>query len=803
MKNIVLYILFLFPILVFGQQHNKVEIRGKVLTADGQKAYGINITLVEQGIKTATDRDGHYSFITQKQGEITLKFTSVGIQTQYIIVESEGKRVDVPDFYLSENNSKIRAIIVNGKANQEFNRTSSTFVAKMPLSNIENPQTYTVIPKELIQSQVVTNLDDALKNASGIEKIWSSTGRPNDGAAYFSLRGFATQASMVNGISSVSNAGIDPANIETIEVIKGPSGTLYGGAPINFGGLINIVTKKPIDTIGGKIDYTAGSYNQHRITADVYGPLTPNNKLLGRINAAYAHQGTFQDAGFSKSFFLAPSLQYNATERLQVNFEAELFNREGTNPLMIFLNRSRPLYARNPKELAFDYRRSYTNDDVVTKTPTTNLRTTVNYQLSSAWNSSTSINYNQRKSDGYYQYVMYLEDDNDEIISRFAANQYSVGKVFNAQQNFSGDFYLGNLRNRTVIGFDFLNQTIENHDSPYLVVDKINTAIDDPAYDHFNLGLIAQKINQSNEDETNNKSRNQVLGAYVSNVLDITSRFHILLALRLDHFNNRGTINYNLDQITGDFTQTALSPKAGVVYELLKDKVSIFANYQNGFKNIAPVKQPFDDISGNFKPQRANQFEGGIKANLLQNHLQFTASYYDINVTNTTRGESIVRNDTTYNITVQDGSRFSRGLEFDVTANPIEGLQLIASYSYNESEMVKAAERVNGRRPVEAGPRHLANAWATYTVPKGILRGLGIGAGVNYASENVTTNDALTGIFTLPSYTLINASVFYRYKKYGIAVKGNNLSDATYFRGWTTVEPQMGRNWLGSITYSF
>lgn len=350
MKQALLNLLFIIPILLNGQT-KQAHVSGLVLSADGKAVAGITVKLDPTHVSTSTDDQGRFSFAMLANGDYTLSISAVGIQAQQRSISVAGQRLELSPFYLTENQSRLREIVVNAKQGQDFNRQSSNYVAKMPLKNLENPQAYTVITKELMQSQVVVNFDDALKNTSGLDKLWSSTGRPGDGAAYFSLRGFATQASMVNGIASISNAGIDPANIETIEVIKGPSGSLYGGAPVNFGGLINVVTKKPIDTLGGNISYTGGSYAQHRVAADVYGALTNDKKLLGRFNAAYAHKGTFQDVGFSKSIFIAPSLQYKPNERLDVLLEAEMFDSEATNPLMIFLNRGRQLFARTPGEL--------------------------------------------------------------------------------------------------------------------------------------------------------------------------------------------------------------------------------------------------------------------------------------------------------------------------------------------------------------------------------------------------------------------------------------------------------------------
>ncbi len=99
-----------------------------------------------------------------------------------------------------------------------------------------------------MKEQVISTFDDAMRNAPGVAKLWTSTGRPGDGAGFFAMRGFAVQPSMINGIAGLTNGSIDPANIEHIETIKGPSGTLFGSSLISFGGLINIVTKNRMST---------------------------------------------------------------------------------------------------------------------------------------------------------------------------------------------------------------------------------------------------------------------------------------------------------------------------------------------------------------------------------------------------------------------------------------------------------------------------------------------------------------------------------------------------------------------------
>ncbi len=123
---------------------------------------------------------------------------------------------------------------------------------------------------------------------------------------------------MINGLPGLTNGSLDPSNIDHIEVIKGPSSTLFGSSLISYGGLINTVTKKPYQTFGGEVSYQAGSYGLNRITADLNTPLNKEgeNEVLFRVNTAYHSENSFQDAGFRKSFFIAPTLSFKASDRL-------------------------------------------------------------------------------------------------------------------------------------------------------------------------------------------------------------------------------------------------------------------------------------------------------------------------------------------------------------------------------------------------------------------------------------------------------------------------------------------------------
>lgn len=792
--------------LIILAQNGTGSIKGTVKTRDGKPAEFVNVT-IEGGKSAQVDTKGKYLLKDLKSGSYTLIATYVGLGEQKReIVVKEGEN-QIQDFIISENNQQLEEVVINGGRTNKFSVKKTTTSAKIPLGNLENPQIYTTIPKTLLTEQMVTEFSLSLKNSPGVYKLQNNRGINSDGASFYAMRGFRTEAAFVDGVPSQTNGEIEPANIERVELIKGPSGTLFGGAVVSFGGLINIVTKKPLDTLGGEVNYTTGSYGLNRLSADVYGPVNNEKKLFFRINTAYQNQNSFQDAGFKRSFFVAPTLEYRSSERLNISLTAGFYSLEGTSPATIFLNRARPYIATTPSELNFDWKRSFTSNDLVMKNPTVNIKGQINYKLSDNWNSQTIYSANSRRSNGFYLYSFLRGTTSDEMLERNVSLQNTVNTATDLQQNFIGDFKVLGLRNRMIVGLDYLNQTINNDNSPYIVFDNVSGLNpNDTNYTKISKTAVESRLATSTAAQTKSNTKSNIYSVYASDVLNITDRLMGMLSLRVDRFENRGTMNQATNSLVANskYMQTAVSPKFGVVYQILPDRISLFGNYMNGFSNVQPVTQPEgSNVSGTLKPQHANQYEGGVKTDLFQGKLSFTASYYDISVSNITRTEEVNVGGTNYVVTVQNGTQKSKGVELELIANPFPGLNIITGYSYNDSKLTKSTTALEGRRPASAGPATLVNSWVSYTFNKGNIKGLGIGTGVNYIGKHLTGNSVTTGVFTLPSYTLVTATIFYDKPRYRIGLKVDNLTDELYFTGQGTLTAQPPRTVVAGLTIKF
>ncbi|WP_288790166.1 TonB-dependent receptor [uncultured Elizabethkingia sp.] len=802
-KTFVLYlILTTLPFMVFAQKEERIH--GKILFSKQEPVKNAVLRILNTSYQAKTNNSGDFYLDHIPPGEYTMQIVlnDIEILQEKIVIEKDTS--EIPIIYATVHNDELEGVTVYAYNRNKFLDRDSTSISKMPLKNLENPQAYTSINHQILKEQLTVDVSEAIKNVPGMVKMQGSPGRGSgDGSFYYSLRGFPTKISMVDGVPATTNGEIDPSDIERIEVIKGPSGTLYGGAVTSFGGLINLVTKKPKDYFGGEVSYMLGSYNLNRVTADVYGPVTDSRKTLFRLNAAYQYQNGFRDSEFRKSFFVAPTISYQVNDRLQFNLGAQIYNYEGTNTPVIFLSRTRQFFARTPQQLGFDWSRTYSNNDMTLKAPSINVKAEINYKISDKWTSQTLISRNFRKTEGLYQYQFIRGNKSDALLERNVQQQNSEAASTSIQQNFNGEFHIGNVKNKVLIGLDYLNQTLRNNHSPIVKYDTINGQDLTNDYGFISRDLVTARIQKSKDKMIRNYTSNNIYGAYVSDAIYLTDRWITLLSLRVDHFSSRGQLNLNNNVRSGEFTQTAWSPKVGMVYQLLKNRLSAYANYMNGFSNVAPVSQELPEYSGNFKPQQANQWEVGFKANLWRKRVNFTAGYYNILVDNMTRGIEVTKNGKSYNITIQDGTQRSKGVEFELISNPIPGLSVMAGYTYNDSRFVKADATVEGRRPGSAGPAHVINSWVSYILPIKGLEGLGVGFGINRVGEQISENKTTTGQFRFPAYTLINASISLEKERYRVGFKMNNIGNAEYFSGQGVIVAQMPRNFVAEISLKF
>ncbi|MDO7744105.1 MAG: carboxypeptidase-like regulatory domain-containing protein, partial [Pedobacter sp.] len=254
------FILFFLPNAI-AQKNG--DVSGLISSSDAKGAANITVQLNGTSMVTVSDKNGAYHFDNVRYGKYLLRIKCIGIQTEEKSIVLNSKKLIV-NFTLKEDHQQLLEVQVNSGLINKYANKESESVARLPLPNLENPQVYSVISKELLQEQGATDFKVAFKNVTGV----IATAAPN-GAFYIRTRGFYTGINLRNGLAVQQFTGMDLINVEKIEVLKGPSGTLFGSSLVSYGGLVNKVTKKPLDTFKGAVNYSIGSWNLNRLTADI------------------------------------------------------------------------------------------------------------------------------------------------------------------------------------------------------------------------------------------------------------------------------------------------------------------------------------------------------------------------------------------------------------------------------------------------------------------------------------------------------------------------------------------------------
>lgn len=761
----------LITIFLYAEEGREI-ITGKVSTSDGQPASGVTVHVKGTHKSVQTNDKGEFILRNMEEGRYELEVSLTGYETTTTAVSATQNRSTDVSILLSISNKQLQEVVVTAAGTRLTNKESD-YIARMPLKNLENPQVYTVIPKELLKEQNVISINSALTNATGAAPI----NYPAGGFAIVS-RGFPTGINARNGMETAAQrSSVDIGNVERIEIIKGPSGTLFGANISSFGGVVNLVTKRPFESFRAEAGYSFGSYSLNRFTADINAPLNKEKTALFRINTVLNRQNSFLSYGNTNSSLIAPSLSYQVNDRLTLTADMEFYH----------VSQTRPTYTRvtpasgitSPEQLALPYTKALYMDDATGTTYAPKYFLEAKYRMSSAWTSTTLFSFvSETVKQSYQYYPTYLSP------TTAARNILVYGPIFNnytnLQQNFNGTVVTGPVKHTILIGasYRFYSGQFTYNGSGNKFVDTINvtgnfTALSKAKIDQFLLTYGAITAYPLADQQT--------YSAYATDVVKLADRLSVMLSLRADRFEYKGVSS------TDAFKQTSLAPKLGLVYQLVKDQVSVFGNYMSGFQNNAPVNQPNGTVLV-VTPIYANQSEGGIKIEAFRKKLNLTASYYYIKIDNALRTDA-----TGYSI--QDAGQVSKGIETEIVANPIPGLNLIAGYAYNDNKIVKATDKTTEGNKSASAPANIANFWLSYKFQETVLKDLGLGFGANYFSKSYLTT---ANNYWIPESTLLKATIFYDQPKWRLGLVLNNIAGR---KNWDlNGAPQPLRNFIGNLT---
>ncbi|MDF5720547.1 MAG: TonB-dependent siderophore receptor [Rhizonema sp. PD37] len=648
-----------------------------------------------------------------------------------------------PSKPLASGDDAIELVVRGEQDNYRVTDGSTATRTDTPLRDI--PQSIQVIPHEVLRDQQATSIQDVLRNVSGASLASLPVFQVNNVA----IRGFASSNYLRDGLLD-ANGGIsaDLANIERVEVLKGPASVLFGlGSP---GATINLITKKPLRDPFYQVDATVGNYSNYRGAIDLSGPLNDAKTALYRLNAVYQYSGSFIDFLDNKNYSIAPVVSLMIGKRTKLTLEAEYRDAREDGAYLGLPAQGTVLPNPNGK---IPINRNTGEPNYYVESKVFSLAYDLEHKFSDNWSLRNAF---QFSSNGFTS-LRYASDDllaDLRTLDRNYFTEYSTQYSYNLTTNLIGKFSTGSVQHQLLFGVD-----LTRNDNPIYRSNNGTPAL----LDIFNpvYGLPPRvPLNQINRFSSLTDS----LGVYIQDQVNIGESLKLLLGGRFDLFTQT---NGNLGDHTSDSQGgDAFSPRVGIVYQPSKT-ISLYGSYSRSF---TPNSGRAADNSL-FDPERGRQYEVGVKADLSQS-LSATLAYYDI-----VRDNVLTTDPNNPQYSIQTGEQRSRGIELNIAGQILPGWNIYAGYAYTDARITRDNTYRPGNR-LYITPENGVNLWTTYEFQRGNLKGFGVGLGLFYVGER---EGDLQNDFQLPDYFRTDAALYYKRGRLRAQLNFRNLFNINYF----------------------
>ncbi|BAQ65418.1 TonB-dependent siderophore receptor [Geminocystis sp. NIES-3709] len=643
-------------------------------------------------------------------------------------------------------------IIATGEAPQENNYfvPNASTATRTDTAILDTPQSIQVVPQEVLRDQQVIRVDEALRNVSNVIGRLS----PFGASTSLTIRGFTSDnftggAILRDGFRVNDNLGTqETANVERVEVLKGPSSVLYGQN--DPGGIINLVTKRPLFEPFYEVGVQIGSYTLFRPTIDISGPLTEDKSLRYRLNLAYLNDAGFRDFTVdTQRLFVGPVLTWDISDKTSFTVLLEYTDEE--NPFDLGI----PARGKGVFDVPLNRVVGELDDSLK------NTSITVGYDFKHQFNDDWTFNHGFRYVNQDYNVFPLLPfgvDEKTGDITLFFADRSYRSDDYSIQTNVVGKFNTGSVKHTLLGGLDLNFNRFDEQYTRLAFNTPVLFNIFDPVY-----GAIPRPDLSSVQPLAPFDTQYDRYGVFLQDQVNFSDKFILVGSIRYDVVDFRINQDYAAN---ADRNDSKWSPRVGFIYKPV-EMVSIYGNYSQSFKpNFG------SDSQGNaFEPETAEGFEVGVKAEFLQGKMFTTIAYFDITKQNVITGDPI-----NPLFSVLSGEQRSQGFEFDIAGEILPGWKIIANYAYTDARVTKDNTIPVGNRLFNA-PYNSAGLWTTYEFQEGDVKGLGFGLGFNYVGDRYGD---LANSYKVGDYFVTNMAVFYNQEDWRIALNINNLFDTNY-----------------------
>ncbi len=626
------------------------------------------------------------------------------------------------------------------------------------------PASVSALSHSLLRDRNALVLGDALTNVPGVNA------QSNSGVHdLFFIRGFESLSSslvMVDGAPEPEATFYQLYNVERVEVVRGPAGFLYGGNPL--AGAVNMVRKRPIGGMTGRLSLLGGSHSTTQTTLDFnYG--RPDGRAGFRLNGLWQSSDGYRDDKASTVTAANPVFTFLAGDNTSVTISAGVlrsdFEPDAGIPLLF------STVPDVPRERSYQTPFDFSDQDLM------RFRVDVESRLGSRLTLRNKT----------YFTVLDWDSKGTLINGAFPNRQggtdvFRTRTVLDDRQEFLGNqldllfsWETGAVKHNFVTGLELVRQTDDLRlDVGFLPsIDLFNPVETAPETDFLlpAFGITAD-------------ATTTIVAPYILDEMELTDRWRLFLGGRFD------SIDFDDDASGVSSSDSQFSPFVGALFSPT-DTVSLYANYSEAFSPQSST------VAGSSRePEEGTQVEVGVKTEHFGGKLRTALAFYSL------EKDKIAIVDAT-GVTAQTGDQQSEGFELEITSSPRERLHWTFTYAYTDAELTRFTELDpfffslvdhSGNTPAYA-PEHLSSLWLSQR----FQNGFGVSGGVRYVSEQFIDED---NNFEIDAYTTLDALFTYEQSRWGARVHLRNLTDEDYAgRGFGSVSilPADGFNVMGGF----
>jgi iron complex outermembrane receptor protein len=676
------------------------------------------------------------------------RFNGLAAGNYEVSVAMRGFETAVRNVSLSTDTPAIDVVLSVGRVSTTVNVTASAGRAtatRLPVADDDVPAQVSSIPQELLRQQGINSLYEALKNASGVQAVrWYGV------YEQYTIRGFFDpdrddyNTMLLDGMRIGNRYSTQTGNVESVEVLKGPSSILYGRGSV--GGSINVLRKKPQANRAYEFAYRGGRFNTNQVSGGATGPLDEGSRFLYRVDGSFEHSSGWRKAG-SDRLNLSPSLTWLADAKARITVH-EIFNRDrfdgdGGVPLNITtLPNYRP-----------DLRFSLPQDNVLVKDSQTQVL--FNSDFAETWTFRNATHFGWT-SDKYFVTEGVYGDPSANLVYREPLDFHHHRRPIQNQAEMIGRFE-GLGRHNVLFGWEY-------HRDKYRTD---VTAGDDPdcLCGYWWLTIAPMDITTLAETQTpldietierRTFVLNRTHSIYVQDQIDVLPQLKVNVGGRFDDY-------FRTVDRTGGFpftaqrrNQDAFSYRAGAVYSPRYDQ-QIYFGTSSSFTPVRTVPANGAEL----EPSTARNYEVGHRWQGWHGRIDTSiAAYYS-----TRNNVNVQQTPTTV---VQVGEQRSKGLDLDVNTDVGRQIHVILNYGFSQP-VFEDAGALSGKTPRYV-PKHLANAW----LRKDWSSGFHAAIGARYVGKQFVndSNGARLG-----GFTVFSGAVGYRRPRWEWSLNAENLFD--------------------------